>query len=247
MRLTRVHLAPPLVAGEHRQLTPAAAAHLTRVLRLPAGTEIRLFDGAGTECGARILTTRGGKVEVALEAPLVLEPAPRLALKLLQGISRGERMDYTVQKATELGVAAIQPLLTERAVVKLDEARAKTRLLHWRGIAIAACEQCERARAPAIDSPVDYREYLAGLPPSPPGVLRLLLSPTGAGGFRADARPCAVEILVGPEGGLTGEEEALAGARGFAPVRLGPRILRTETAALAALAALQTLYGDFAP
>jgi 16S rRNA (uracil1498-N3)-methyltransferase len=170
-------------------------------------------------------------------------------LTLAQGISRGERMDWILQKATELGVSRIVPVFTERSVVRLDAKQAQRKLQHWRGIAIAACEQCGRNKVPDLTLPVDIHEFLAGARESQAGTaappMHLLLSPTaelGIGDFAHTAT--SVTVLIGPEGGLTEVEQESAIRAGFTPVRMGPRILRTETAAIAALTVLQQEFGD---
>jgi 16S rRNA (uracil1498-N3)-methyltransferase len=162
-------------------------------------------------------------------------------ITLVQGISRGERMDWVVQKATELGTACIVPVFTERSVVRLDERQSERKLQHWRAIAIAACEQCGRNHVPEVSLPTGLHDMIRELPPD---TTRVLLSPAGTLRARDLARPAKITMLIGPEGGLSESEEEAALAAGFAPVRMGPRILRTETAALSALAALQNDFGD---
>jgi 16S rRNA (uracil1498-N3)-methyltransferase len=247
VRLTRVYLPAPLIPGARRALPAQARAHLVRVLRLQTDAAITVFDGEGAECPARIVRASAADTQVELAGPIRHEAPARLFLTLTQGISRGERMDYTVQKATELGVGEIQPVLTQHALVRLDATQGLKRLAHWRSVALAACAQCGRARAPLIRPPLGFGEYLAapaaGLP-----ARRLVLTPEGGGSLARLAPPVtAVELLVGPEGGLAREEIEALLARGDAAIRLGPRVLRTETAAVAALAALQALYGDLAP
>lgn len=247
MRLTRVHADAALAEAATLLLPERAAAHVVRVLRMRVGDPLAVFDGAGAEHDAEIASVRGERVEVRVGARRASAPESALAITLVQGVSRGERMDYTVQKATELGVHRIVPVLAARSVVRLDAAQAARKLEHWRGVAISACEQCGRATVPEVAIPRRYDEHLATLPRSadaPP--LRLLLAPDGPRSPRdlpEDLRQ--VELLVGPEGGLTDEEERLATARGYIGLRLGPRVLRTETAAAAAIAALQALRGDF--
>jgi 16S rRNA (uracil1498-N3)-methyltransferase len=247
MRLTRVFLPAPLVPGARRALPAEARAHLVRVLRLQSGDAISVFDGEGAECPARLVRASAAETLVELAGPIRNEAPARLLLALTQGISRGERMDYTVQKATELGVGEIQPVLTQHALVRLDATQGAKRLAHWRSVALSACAQCGRARAPLIHPPLTFAEYLAA-PAASPAARRLVLTPEGGGSLASLARPvAAVELLVGPEGGLALEEIEALLARGATAIRLGPRVLRTETAAVAALAALQALYGDLAP
>lgn len=242
MRLTRIHVPGPWVAGERLALGEEAAVHLTRVLRLKAGAPLAVFDGEGREHEASIRAIAGSRVEVQL-GPARASPAPSpLAVTLAQGISRAERMDYAIQKATELGVTRIVPLLCERSVVRLDAAQAARKLEHWQGVATAAAGQCGRADLPEILPARRLPEHLALIRDTPG--MRLVLAPGAAQGLKDLPATRAVEILIGPEGGLADEEIALAALAGFERVRLGPRVLRTETAAAAAIAALQTLQGD---
>lgn len=246
MRLTRVHVGEALERGELLTLPEAAGAHLVRVLRLTTGARIAVFDGAGHEYFATIARARGMHVEVEIGESRASRAESPLGLTLLQGISRAERMDWTVQKATELGVTRVVPLKTDHAVVKLDAASAEKKRQHWLSVASSAAEQCGRSVVPQIDLPLTLAEHIAvrRAQPSPPA--GVVLDPDAAGGLRSLAPPPAgVALLIGPEGGLSDAELRLAAANDFAPVRLGPRVLRTETAALAALTALQTLHGDF--
>ena len=244
MRLTRLHHDGPLRAGATLALEAGAARHLVSVLRMKVGDGLRLFDGAGHEHEASIASLRNKRVEVTVgEATVALAESP-LAITLAQGVSRGERMDYAFQKATELGVRHLVPLLCERSVVKLDPAQAQKRLEHWRGVVIAACEQCGRATLPTIAAPTALDVHLAEAA-SNPAAIRVVLSPDAAAGLTALPQPVReVELLVGPEGGFSALELALAARTGYRALRLGPRVLRTETAAAAAIAALQALRGD---
>jgi 16S rRNA (uracil1498-N3)-methyltransferase len=251
VRLTRVYVDAPLAAGASITLRGSAASHVTRVLRLRVGEPLTLFNGQGGEYAASLEKAHGGEVLVAVGEHRAQERESPLALTLAQGISRGERMDLVVQKATELGVTHIVPLLSERAVVRLEAQQADRKSNHWRAIAVAACEQSARNRLPRIMSPVSLRNFLhapAGEPAPArrtPAPARLLLSPAGERRIRAIQGPLsAITVLIGPEGGLTHEEQDAAIAAGFVPVRLGPRVLRTETAAIAALALLQQEFGD---
>lgn len=227
------------------ELPADAAHHAGRVLRLRPGDEVVLFDGSGGEVPARIEHAGRGRLAVATGAHRALEREAPLPVTLLQAVSTGERMDVTIQKAVELGVAAIQPLLTERSRVRLDAARAETKLAHWRRIAIAACEQCGRNRIPELRPARSLAEACRAAAAG--GALRLLLSPRGETPLRRllVPAPAAVTLAVGPEAGFGEAEERELAAAGFLPVRLGPRVLRTETAASAALAALAALAGDF--
>jgi 16S rRNA (uracil1498-N3)-methyltransferase len=246
MRLTRLHVEGPFSSGRRITLAGNAASHVTRVLRLRVGAQLVLFDGSGGEFEGSIDKAHGGEVTVAIGEHRALERESPLALTLAQGVSRGERMDLVVQKATELGVTRILPVLTERSVVRLTAQQSDRKLNHWRAIAIAACEQCGRNRLPELAAPVTLAQLLgsdggAGAA----GGLRLLLSPEGSATLAGLTRPvAAATVLIGPEGGLSDEEEQAAVASGFTAVRLGPRVLRTETAAIAALTLLQRELGD---
>lgn len=242
MRLTRVHVSAPLTSGRRHTIEGDAAIHIARVLRLEPGDALTMFDGRGGEYAARIEAIRKGAVMVAVEARSAATRESPLALTLVQGVSRGERMDWVVQKSTELGVTRIVPVLTQRSVVKLDAQQAERKRLHWQGIAIAACEQSGRDRIPGVDEPLTLAEFLGKAAGQ---ATRVLLSP--AGGLRiADLPPPeeGVVVLIGPEGGLAETEQRAALAAGFVAVRLGPRVLRTETAAVAALTLVQHHFGD---
>jgi len=242
VRLSRVYVEAPLASGTRVRLEGSAASHVTRVLRLRVGEALTLFNGAGGEYSGSIDKSHGGEVTVALGEHRAIERESPLALTLVQGISRGERMDLVVQKATELGVARLVPVLTERSVVRLDAHQADRKLLHWRAIMIGACEQSGRNRLPELAPPVALRELLRA--PAAPGT-RLLLSPQAARRLADLAPPQgAISVLIGPEGGLSEEEQQAAVSAGYEAVRMGPRVLRTETAALAALTLLQQAFGD---
>jgi 16S rRNA (uracil1498-N3)-methyltransferase len=242
MRLTRVYVEAALTGGTRGLISGNAANHIVRVLRLGVGDALTLFDGRGGEYPCRIEALKKDAVGVAVGEHLAIERESPLAVTLAQGVSRGERMDLVMQKATELGVQRIVPLITKRSVVRLDPGQAQKKLQHWRGILIASCEQCGRNRLPELAAPRDLPEFLGT--EAATGALRLLLSPAGA--LRIGAiTPCGqITVLIGPEGGLAPEEAEAAIAQGFLGVQLGPRILRTETAAIAALAAIQQALGD---
>ena len=242
MRLIRVHAAQPLSAGAEVALPEAAAHHVARVLRLRPGAPLVLFDGSGADFRAEIVAVEGDRVRArVVERTAGLRESP-LGITLVQAVSRGERMDWTLQKATELGVRAIQPVLSARSVVRLDGQQAAKKHRHWQAIVAGACEQCGRSVLPEVRPPLDLPRFLAEVPREGQ---RLVLSPTGPGSLAGlPGMAARVELLIGPEGGLDDAELAAAERAGFAPVRLGPRVLRTETAGIAALAVLQALWGD---
>ncbi|MGQ0751857.1 MAG: 16S rRNA (uracil(1498)-N(3))-methyltransferase [Betaproteobacteria bacterium] len=226
------------------RLPPAAAHHLAHALRLAPGDAVTLFDGRGIEYAAVIVRVESGEVTLDVAHGRNVDRESPLAVTLAQGISSAERMDYTVQKAVELGVATIQPLQTHRGIVRLDRARALKRCAHWRAIAVAACEQCGRNRIPEVLPVMTLRDWL-GQGTANEGELRILLSPDASLDLKALPRPHnGVTLVAGPEGGLSAEERRDAERAGFVALRIGPRILRTETAALAAVAAMQALWGD---
>jgi 16S rRNA (uracil1498-N3)-methyltransferase len=242
-RTPRVFVHAPLAAGQRLTLEGEAAAHLGRVLRVRAGEAVVLFDGSGPEFEGEVLSATRRTVELAVGAEHDVDRESPLELVLLQGICRSERMDWVVRKATELGVTAIRPLQAERSVVKLDPARVPARIEHWRAIAISACEQCGRNTLPDILPPLPVTAALS----AHPGVTGVLLDPDAPGGPATLPDPQGpLCLLVGPEGGLDERERGAAHAAGFIGIRLGPRILRTETAALTGLTLLQARFGDLA-
>lgn len=244
MRLTRIFLPGPLRVGAEFALPTDSAHHVARVLRLNAGASLIVFDGESGEYRATISRIAAGAVSVQTNDLIRSISVPPLRITLVQGISRGERMDWALQKATELGVHRLAPVLTARSVVRLDDRQGEKKLEHWRNVVRSACEQCGRNDLPELLAPVALREHLA-LSKSPGR--RVVLDPDAtvplAESVAGDA-PSEIELLIGPEGGLDVDELQAAQHAGFAPVRLGPRILRTETAAVAALAVLQALWGD---
>ena len=239
----RLHVDSPLAVGRRITLPDTAGHHVARVLRLGAGDALTVFDGRGGEYRATLVRVSRAAVEVDVGAHDPVDRESVLAVELGQGICKGDRMDLVVQKATELGVKAIRPIVCERTVVKLDATRAERRLAHWRAIAVHAAQQSGRTRVPEVSGVEDLGAWLArdGVGPA------FVLSPR-AGASLSDLAPPApaerVRLLVGPEGGLSPREVERAGAAGLAGLRLGPRVLRTETAALVALAALQARWGD---
>jgi 16S rRNA (uracil1498-N3)-methyltransferase len=264
MRTTRIHVELPLAAGTELQLPPAASAHLLRVLRLREGAALVLFNGRGGEYPGRLLAGERNLARVALGEHRAVERESPLAVTLLQGIARGERMDLIIQKATELGAAGIAPLSCEFSVVRLEEAAVAKKRERWQSVAVSACEQSGRNRVPPVHPIMGLEDACIELAPGPGG-LRLMLVPDApeslasacaaafgpasagpASASPASASLASVQLLVGPEGGLSGREVLLAQRAGYIACRLGPRVLRTETAPLAALAVLQALAGDLA-
>jgi len=237
-RITRLFVDTELRPQASLELPEAAAHHAVRVLRLREGDAVVLFDGRGGEYDALLSMPGRNRVSAEIRERRDLERESPLAVTLVQAISTSDKMDLTVQKAVELGAVAIHPVFSEKSVVRLSGEREAKKLAHWRRIAIAACEQCGRNRIPEIREPVALDRYRA------PAGFKILLSPSGAGRLTDHAKgPLAV--AAGPEAGFSDEEEQGLLRAGFAAVRLGPRVLRTETAALAALAALNALAGDF--
>ena len=240
MRTPRVYVDVALEAGSERSRPAAVAEHLARVLRVGPGDAVVLFNGDGRDFAGRLLAVGRRDTRVLVEDAGEPEPDPPLRLQLAIGISRGERMDFAVQKAVELGVTSIQPLFTERSVVRLDAERGARRHAHWHGVLVAACEQSGRRRLPALCPAARLADWLRTADGT-----RLLLDPLADRSLvDLPAPTAALTLLAGPEGGLSPEERDGAARAGFAGVRLGPRILRTETAPLAALAAIQVLWGD---
>ncbi len=238
----RFYLDQTLAPGARFSLPPGPARHAARALRLGVDDAVTLFNGRGGEYAARIERIHKDEVAVAVTGFAEIERESRLQIRLAQGISSGERMDYTLQKAVELGVAAIQPIAAKRSVVKLAGERADKRVAHWQGVVASACEQCGRNRVPEVASPLPLAQWLGGHG----GGRLLFLSPQAERRLAELPPPAGIDCLVaGPEGGFEADEIAALKAAGAIPVRLGPRVLRTETAALAALAAMQTLWGDF--
>ena len=243
MRTTRIHVEQPLALGAELALPAQAAEHVARVLRMNAGDALTVFNGDGfdytttlTSVGKRdVMVHVDGREAVANESPL--------RLTLAQAVARGEKMDLIVQKATELGVSRIVPLFTERSEVKLDAARAEKRLQHWRAVVASACEQSGRVRVPEVLPAVSLQAWLESL--ADDGAQRLALLPEGTLRARDIGFSAAGGwLVVGPEGGLGERDVSMLQEARFQGLRLGPRILRTETAGLAALAALQALHGD---
>ncbi|CAN5190256.1 16S rRNA (uracil(1498)-N(3))-methyltransferase [soil metagenome] len=260
MRAIRQFIDAPLQVGGSVALTEAAAQHLVRVLRLGPGAAVVLFNGDGHDYAARLLAAgkRGGEAEV-LERIAARAESP-LRITLAQALARGEKMDHVLQKAVELGVHAIVPVVTERTEVRLDAERADRRMQHWRGVLVGACEQCGRARPPHLSAPRALAEFASAQAAAagPGGVANDSVAPMAAArclyldpgatdsvGTLALTAEASVVLVIGPEGGLSERDVAILRAARFDGLRLGPRILRTETAGLAAIAAINALYGDW--
>ena len=243
MSSTRLYLDAIIEPGSDLELTGDRARYVGRVLRLRKGDRLNLFDGRGGEYGADIIRTGKSSVVVQVIEAIETDVESPLDIHLLQGVSRGERMDVVVQKATELGIHRITPVQTEYTVVRLSGTRAEKRLAHWRGVAASACEQCGRNQLPGIDPITGLRDWLGQnfgderrrivLAPGAERTIGSLEPPDGR-----------LTVLIGPEGGLSADELELATGAGFEAIGFGPRILRTETAAVAVLSALQVAFGD---
>jgi 16S rRNA (uracil1498-N3)-methyltransferase len=241
MRLTRSHVDLPLQAGAEVVLPEDVAAHLLRVLRLQVGDACVLFNGDGNDYDARITVIGKREARAEIAATRRIDNESPLRITLLQGIARGEKMDWILQKATELGVARILPVTSERSEVKLDAQRADKRLAHWRGIVIAACEQSGRATVPEVSAPQALAQA-AGMR----GGRGFILDPFAEASLSSvrDATLRECTIAIGPEGGWSPRDREQLIAAGYEGLKLGPRVLRTETAGIAAIAALQAACGD---
>ena len=244
MRETRIHIPLTLACNSVVELPISSSDHLVRVLRMQVGQSLTAFNGVGREHSAEILRIdkRGVAVRITSAGVDVGSESP-LRITLAQGIARGDKMDWIVQKATELGVHAIVPIITERTEVKLDAERAQRRVAHWQAVVTSACEQSGRAVVPLVAPPVKLADWCARL--GDDAGLRLSLDPQSTiTPHELDLSGLSATLIVGPEGGLAKNDLALLDQAGFRGMRLGPRILRTETAGIAAIAALQTLFGD---
>jgi 16S rRNA (uracil1498-N3)-methyltransferase len=236
----RFHVPFALASGAEVELPERAARHVA-VLRLARGDAITLFDGSGGQFAAELTRVARDTAHARIGRKDAVERESPLAVTLAQCVSSGDRMDFTLQKATELGVRRIVPLESERSIVRLSSERADRRVAHWRGIVTAACEQSGRNSVPEVSPITALDAFLA----TPPGdELRLMPAPDAARELKALAPARAVTLLVGPEGGLSPAERGRAEAKGYGAVRFGPRVLRTETAPLALIAAMQVLWGD---
>ena len=245
MSNNRIHVEGPIRPGTNYTIHGDQARYVSRVRRLRVGDELVLFDGGGGEYPATITAFARDAVNVEIGEGVERSAESPLAITLLQGLARGDRMDYVIQKATELGVTRVIPVSTEFSVVKLDDKRATKRVSHWRSVAASACEQCGRNRLPAIDPPDKLLNVLGSFRAD--AATRLIFRPGASQSPRnIDIGDGRLVVLIGPEGGFSEQEIENAEAAGFQAVGFGPRVLRTETAAVAILAALQTLYGDLA-
>ena len=243
MRIPRLYTPQAFIQGDELNITGQAAHHIAHVLRLSNGATVQVFDGSGCENRAIVRTINRSTVSLKIAGPVTVRPESSLDITLLQGIARNDRMDFILQKAVELGVNAIQPLWTQHSQAHLKGIRLEKRFKHWQGVIISACEQCGRATIPQLAAAKNYSEWMRN--PETSG-LRLLLQPdseTGMGTLKPTEE--RIHVLVGPEGGFDMDEQVLAKSVGFIGICLGPRILRTETAAIAVLAGMQTLWGDF--
>ncbi len=251
MRVTRVYVEAPLASGQRMTLSEQASGHLLRVLRASAGDACVLFNGDGYDYDARIVATGKRSAEVDILDRRMLNNESRLRITLLQSLARGEKMDWILQKATELGVVAFVPVTSERSEIKLSGDRIDKRLAHWQGVVVSACGQSGRAIVPTISAPAMLDHALRSLSA---GTKRLMLDPLAGSGLQPhgdalhaeqpDDGPGEIILAIGPEGGWSTKDIQALHAASFQAVRLGPRVLRTETAGIAAIAALQAIYGD---
>lgn len=244
MSAPRFYCPPPLPLGTNAELPPDAAHHASRVLRLRVGDAVQIFDGQGNALDASIDAINGKHVLLDKLQTVADAGTSRLHIHLAQAMCSSEKMDWVIQKATELGAASIHVVQTQRSVAKLSEERAGKRNAHWNNVAIAACEQCGRNTLPAIHAPLELDTWLAAQTASTHK--KFILLPEGASALHEQTGVDEhVTLLIGPEGGFSNDEALMAQRAGFIPIRLGSRVLRTETAAIAGIAALQTLWGDF--
>jgi 16S rRNA (uracil1498-N3)-methyltransferase len=253
VRLTRVFVAGELTSGMVVELPRESGAHLAKVLRARSGDAVVLFNGDGREFAGAIEKVQGSRVSASIGSARIVERESPLQLTLVQCVPRGDRMDFIVQKATELGVVRIVPVLSQRSVVRLDASQATSKQAHWRSVAVSACEQCGRNRLPSVDTPLPLLSYLGGLAQAVAGERRFVLEPERAQGTERAAAPMdlassaaasRMQVAIGPEGGFAPEELEAFDLSAFSRVGLGPRVLRTETAAIAAIVVLQARFGD---
>jgi len=240
VRVSRFYLDAPLSQGE-QTLTGDVAHYIARVLRLGPGAPVQIFNGSGQEWPGEVVAAGKREVVVTLDAAIAGMSESPLQTHLGQAMSRGERMDWAIQKAVELGVNEITPLFTERCEVKLQGERADKRQAHWQQVAVSACEQCGRSVVPTIHPPTALRDWLSPLQAD----LKLVLHHRTDQDLDALPRPQSMALLIGPEGGLSSDEIQQAETSGFVAARFGPRVLRTETAPVVALSMAQQRWGDF--
>ena len=241
MRIPRIFTPQTLASNSTLVLAEAQSHHLSKVLRMQAGRELILFNGEGGEYSAEIFAVHKKYVDIIVNEYIAENRQSHLQLELAIGISRGERMDWVLQKATELGATKITPLITERTEVKLGGERADKKMEHWQQILISACEQCQRNLLPELTEPKLFSEWLSECDAE----LKFVLHHRDNQGLPHEKSPQSVALLIGPEGGLDDDEIAQAFAHQFSPLTLGPRVLRTETAPVAAISVVQYLWGDF--
>jgi len=241
MRIPRIFTHQALVSNSTLSLAEPQSHYASKVLRMQAGRELVLFNGEGGEYSAEISVVHKKHVDVTVKEFTAENRESQLKLELAIGVSRGERMDWVLQKATELGVTRIIPLITERTEVKLGGERADKKMEHWQQIIISACEQCQRNLLPQLSAPQNYSEWVTHCNAE----LKFVLHHRDNKGLPHDKNATSVALLIGPEGGLDEDEIAQAITRGFSPLTLGPRVLRTETAPVAAISLVQYLWGDF--
>jgi 16S rRNA (uracil1498-N3)-methyltransferase len=241
MRLTRIYQPGEFTPGEIIPLSEAASQHVGRVLRMEIGDNVTLFNGNNFECLSKIVTINKREVSVVIETRTYLSRESSLTINLAQGISKGDKMDFVIQKAIELGVTNIIPILSERCVVNLSQERMSKKHKQWQDQTISACEQCGRNFIPKIFEPCKITNFLENCNSSN----KFVLSPTAPNSWHSYTNiEKEVTILIGPEGGLSSQEVELAEKFNFNPINLGPRILRTETAAITTISIIQTLFGD---
>jgi len=243
MRISRLYTPQAFIQGKELTITGQTAHHVAHVLRLRCGATVQVFDGKGCEHRATVKVVKRSEIILEINEAIMARQESSLDITLLQGIARNDRMDLILQKAVELGVATIQPIWMQRSQTHLKGKQLEKRRNHWLGVIISACGQCGRATLPQLGSTMDFSDWMLA---RNAGGLRLLLQPDSTMGLGELNPPDdKIYVLVGPEGGLTTEEQTFARSAGFFGIHLGPRILRTETAALSVLASMQALWGDF--
>jgi 16S rRNA (uracil1498-N3)-methyltransferase len=246
MRRARFFVRQPIRIGQTMPLPQFAADHAIRVLRMREGDAITVFNGDGQDYSGRVAYARKGEAGVHVDAQASVDVESPLAITLVQSIVRSEKMDWILQKATELGVARIVPVTSERSEVKLGEERVEKRHARWLHVIESACEQCGRSRVPELHLPKGLAQFGADMPPRDEDELRLTLHPEAEKGLNDLVAPKHISIAIGPEGGFSDRDLMILDQAGFSRLRLGPRVLRTETAGMVTMAALQARFGDMA-